>query len=483
MTPYLLLTDFFIWLLVIGIVLYARSVFYNPLARENWRLVFQSRIATASSVVLVLALLIALLDSVHFRLGAERQAQYGSPIISLLDLAVGSLAYERETSYSAPLAIYDLSQSTMETSEGTVRDYQRLKFGGAHLESESERFDDLLMLAYEGALLGLLVWGVFLWLVWLSVEVIQTKSITKHANMGIEAHKNTQNQKHSFFSFCRNHIALSTVIWTLFVVCLACGVIAKFAEFYHVLGTDKVGVDVLYASLKSLRTAMLIGLLTTLLTLPLGVALGLAAGYFQGWVDDIIQYIYTTLNSIPSVLLIAATVLMLQVALEANPDAFESATEKADLRLFFLCAILGLTSWTGLARLIRGEVLKMRELDYVLAARASGVGHTSILSQHLLPNLMHLILIAMVMDFSGLVLAEAVLSYVGVGVDPSTYSYGTMINAARLELSREPLVWWSLVAAFVFMLFLVLSANLFADAVRDAFDPRARQLKQSLVRV
>ena len=249
------------------------------------------------------------------------------------------------------------------------------------------------------------------------------------------------------------------------------------------LGTDKVGVDVFYIALKGLRTAMLIGLLTTLLTLPVGIAMGLAAGYFRGWVDDIIQYIYTTLNSIPSVLLIAATVLMLQVALDANPEAFASSVEKADLRLFFLCAILGLTSWTGLARLIRGEVLKMREQDYILAARASGVSSVKILFSHLLPNLMHLILIAMVMDFSGLVLAEAVLSYVGVGVDPSTFSYGTMINAARLELSREPIVWWSLVAAFVFMLLLVLSANLFADAVRDAFDPRARQLKQSLVRV
>ena len=89
----------------------------------------------------------------------------------------------------------------------------------------------------------------------------------------------------------------------------------------------------------------------------------------------------------------------------------------------------------------------------------------------------------MVMDFSGLVLAEAILSYVGVGVDPLTFSYGTMINAARLELSREPLVWWNLIAAFIFMLILVLSANLFADAVRDAFDPRARQLKQSLIRI
>jgi peptide/nickel transport system permease protein len=89
-----------------------------------------------------------------------------------------------------------------------------------------------------------------------------------------------------------------------------------------------------------------------------------------------------------------------------------------------------------------------------------------------MPNVMHIILIALVMDFSGLVLAEAVLSYVGVGVDPSMISFGTMINGARLEMAREPMVWWALAAAFGFMLTLVLSANLFADAVRDAFDPR-----------
>ena len=89
-----------------------------------------------------------------------------------------------------------------------------------------------------------------------------------------------------------------------------------------------------------------------------------------------------------------------------------------------------------------------------------------------MPNVMHIVLIAMVMDFSGLVLAEAVLSYVGVGVDPSTMSFGTLINAARLEMGRDPIVWWTLAAAFGFMLVLVLAANLFADVVRDAFDPR-----------
>ncbi|MDW8468483.1 MAG: ABC transporter permease subunit [Burkholderiales bacterium] len=100
--------------------------------------------------------------------------------------------------------------------------------------------------------------------------------------------------------------------------------------------------------------------------------------------------------------------------------------------------------------------------------------HARILSRHILPNVAHIVIIALVMDFSGLVLAEAVLSYVGVGVDPATSSFGTMINAARLEMSREPPVWWTLATAFAFMLVLVLAANLFADAVRDGFDPRVR---------
>jgi peptide/nickel transport system permease protein len=196
------------------------------------------------------------------------------------------------------------------------------------------------------------------------------------------------------------------------------------------------------------------------------------AGYFRGWVDDVIQYIYTTLNSIPWVLLVAAAVLIVQVFIEQNESSFSSVAERADVRLLALCVIIGLTGWTGLARLLRAETLKLRELDYVTAARAFGVSGPRILMRHILPNVQHLILISIVMDFSGLVLAEAILSYVGVGVDPVMNSWGNMINAARLELAREPVVWWPLVAAFSFMFALVLAANLFADAVQDAFDPR-----------
>ncbi len=211
--------------------------------------------------------------------------------------------------------------------------------------------------------------------------------------------------------------------------------------------------------------------------LPPALVFGIAAGYFKGRVDDVIQYIYTTLTSIPGVLLIAACVLMMQVYIDNNPDMFDTVAARADLRLFLLCLILGLTGWAGLCRLLRAETLKLRELEYVQAARAFGIGHWRIMRRHLLPNLMHIVLITLVLEFSGLVLYEAVLSYLGIGVDPSTPSFGTMIDMARLEMSRDPMIWWNLLGAFLFLLALVLSANIFADAVQDAFDPRTRRFK------
>ena len=163
---------------------------------------------------------------------------------------------------------------------------------------------------------------------------------------------------------------------------------------------------------------------------------------------------------------------MLQVYLNNNADQYNSLIERSDMRLFFLCMILDITSWTGLCRYIRAETLKLRELDYVAAARVQGVSHLKILTQHILPNVMHIVIITIALDFSGLVLAEAVLAYVQIGVDPTTESWGNMISSARLELARDPAIWWSLFGAFTFMFALVLAANLFADAVRDVLDPQ-----------
>jgi len=246
----------------------------------------------------------------------------------------------------------------------------------------------------------------------------------------------------------------------------------------HILGTDKVGSDVFFKALKGVRTGIVIGAGTTIVIVPFAILFGVLAGYYGGMMDDVIQYVYTTLASIPGVLLIVAFMLLfgstgyqggLVTAGHTVLDYFV-----LNERLFWLVLILGITSWTDLCRLIRGETLKLREMEYVDAARAFAVPRPTIIARHIVPNVMHLVLITFVLQFSALVLAEAVLSYIGIGVGPETGSWGNMINTARLELSREPVVWWSLLGAFVFMFGLVLPANIFGDAVRDVLDPRLR---------
>ncbi len=246
----------------------------------------------------------------------------------------------------------------------------------------------------------------------------------------------------------------------------------------HILGTGKVGNDVFFSALKGVRTGIVIGAGTTIIIIPFAIFFGVLAGFYGGIVDDIIQYVYTTLSSIPGVLLIVAFMLLFgqsgyQGGLVNEADTIMNFFVLND-RLFWLCFIMGITSWTDLCRLLRGEALKLREMEYVQAANAFGVSRSRMILRHIVPNVMHLVLITMVLQFSGLVLAEAVLSYIGIGVGAETGSWGNMINTARMELSREPVVWWNLLAAFVFMFALVLPANIFGDAVRDALDPRLR---------
>lgn len=448
MKPVLLWTDGLIFLLLAGLMLFVYLVRRHEHLRAPWRKVAADPIAAVAGVVLVFFAGIAVLDSMHFREalppGPGGEIHYSPEVKSVLDILTGPLADEQEKSYSAPFATRLLAKETVsEPGGGQAMAYPRLKFGGAQLADPGrEQAGDVAKRAGYGLAGAVLAWLTLWWLLrrWLG---------------GLPTAPAVRN--------------------TVLALCLVTGLLIALAPHYHVFGTDKVGQDVLYTALKSIRTGVLIGALTTLVTLPLSIGLGVSAGYFGGRVDDAVQYIYTTLNAIPSVLLIAAAVLIMQTQLESHPAWFETGTERADLRLLFLCLILGMTSWTGLARLLRGETLKVRELDYVLAARAFGVSDVRILSRHILPNVLHIVLISVVMDFSGLVLAEAVLSYIGVGVDPTMYSFGNMINSARLELAREPVVWWQLAAAFAFMFVLVLSANLFADSVQDALDPKSRR--------
>jgi peptide/nickel transport system permease protein len=444
-----LATDVLLWILLVSAAAYAWYCARRPHLAAPWARVFQSKAAVACSVILAAYVLVGLADSLHFRLRLESldrssAVAYSPEVLSVLDLALARLRERREKTYSAPLATRLYAKEQIELADGRqARDYPRLRHGGAHLENEADAPADIARSALAGLGGAAILWGILFF--------------------GLRPLA----RRYPQVPFAAAWVALAVLLAVM-------GPVASLAQHYHVLGTDKVGQDVFYQSFKSIRVSLIIGTVTTLVLLPLGVTLGIAAGYFKGWIDDAIQYLYTTLNSIPGVLLIAAFVLMLQVMIERNAELFPTAAHRADVRLLGLCAILGLTSWTGLARLLRGESLKLSQLEYIQAAHAFGVSDGRILSRHILPNVAHIVILTLVLDFSGLVLAEAVLSYVGVGVDPATTSFGTMINAARLEMGREPVVWWSLAAAFAFMFVLVLAANLFADAVRDGFDPRVR---------
>lgn len=260
-------------------------------------------------------------------------------------------------------------------------------------------------------------------------------------------------------------------LWTLLGIFLVFFFLYMISRHLHVFGTGQIGQDIFYQSMKSVRTGLFISLLTSMTMLPFALFFGLCAGYFGGFVDDIIQFIYTVISSIPSVLLIGACLLSWQFFAE-HYFANWTMMQQADARLLMICMLLGLTHWASLCRVIRAEVLKLREMNYIKAARLFSSSSFFILKQHILPNLMHIIIISVVLDFSYLVLAESLLTYIGIGVSPLTISWGNMINAARLELARTPVVWWPLVTAFSFMFILVLVCNLLADSIRKALNPR-----------
>ncbi len=431
-------TDYFVFLLLIMAIVLIIRIWNNAQLRKIWRNVINRPLNIVAMVILTGYVTIGILDSLHVE-------TKDNGIISVLDEILFPLWTHTERTYSAPFALYAFTKETILQADGKiVREYPRLQFAGKQLTPE-QKWPFIQHLLLQVCLQALVIWGalsaVLFWLF-------------------------GRNKVKSHFPWRSFLAAIGVMVFLIIFV-------FTFMPHFHIFGTNEVGEDVLYQTLKSIRTGLIIGTVTTLVMLPFAVLFGIMAGYFRGWIDDVIQYTYTTLSSIPAVLLIAAAVLTLQLVMDRHTDLFQTVESRADARLLALCAILGITSWTSLCRLLRGETLKLSQIDFIQAAHSLGASHASILFKHLLPNVFHIVLITIVLDFSGLVLAEAVLSYVGVGVDPSSYSWGTMINSARLEMARDPIVWWSLTAAFIFMFVLVLAANIFSDAIRDAFDPRS----------
>lgn len=525
----LIWTDVLVWLLVAGggawLVLALRREYWRVAARE----VATNRMAMLSLGVVLLYVTVGLLDSFHYRDYAEDGSPRG-PVKSLLDAVCAPLMDATEKTYSAPLAVKSFKKESVSApGSPVVRDYPYLAKAGSHLPDAREEHAsaDIAWRVAKGVIVALVMIGLYVGAVFgLRMLIrIPAERADGFARVGLRIALAlgavtllvsvavclaggwpADRSVGSLVLLASWRITLGLILGLLMVglyvgavlglrglirapegsareflrkglwvagflgvVTLLISVTASLAGDYHPLGTDKAGTDVLYIALKSVRTGLVIGTLTTLIVTPFAILFGVLAGYLGGWVDAAITYFYATLGSIPWILLVIAGMMILRLG-EGEEETFLTA----DKKLLYLCAVMGLTSWAGLCRLIRGEVLKLREVEYVQAAEALGAGRAGVMVRHLIPNVMHIVLISVVLRFSGLVLAEAVLAYIGIGVDPSMHSWGNMINAARLELAQDPVVWWQLVAAFVFMLGLVLPANLFGDAVRDALDPRLR---------
>ncbi|MBU0676762.1 MAG: ABC transporter permease [Verrucomicrobia bacterium] len=222
----------------------------------------------------------------------------------------------------------------------------------------------------------------------------------------------------------------------------------------HPCGTDGLGRDVLARLVQGTRIAFLVGIVTSIIAIPIGVILGCLAGYFGGKVDDFIVWLYTTMASIPGLLFILAIAMVVGQG------------------LLGVYLGIGLTTWVGLCRLIRGEVIKHKSSTYVTAARALGLGHARIIFRHILPNVFHIVIVTFTIRFPQAISTEVFLSFLGIGVQGEP-SWGIMISNSRLRLWQG--VWWEMTFVTIAIFLVVLAFNLLGDALRDALDPRLRE--------
>ncbi len=227
-------------------------------------------------------------------------------------------------------------------------------------------------------------------------------------------------------------------------------------------GTDIMGHSVFWQLVYGTRLALTVGIVSSLISMVIGTVLGVVAGYFGGWIDSLVIWLFSTFSSVPWIVLVIAIAAVLQTHEELN---------KKFAGLPTVILALSLTSWIGLCRLIRGEVLKLRDRDFIAAARAIGLDSFTILRRHIVPNVMHLIIIDFSLNIVNNVQAEVVLAFLGLGIIEKP-SWGRMIDDAKLDLLRD--VWWQLTAATIAIFVLSLTMNVLGDALRDALDPRLR---------
>jgi peptide/nickel transport system permease protein len=219
----------------------------------------------------------------------------------------------------------------------------------------------------------------------------------------------------------------------------------------HPLGTDALGRDVLSRLLYGARVSLWVGFVSVSIAGAIGTILGLMAGFFRGPVDEIVMRLVDVMLCFPSFFLILAVIAFL------------------DPNIATIMTIIGLTSWMGIARLVRAETLSIRERDFIAAARLAGAGNIRILLRHILPNTLAPVLVSATLGIAGAILTESALSFLGIGVQPPTASWGNMLLEGKQTLE---IAWWLSLFPGLSILFTVLGYNLLGESLRDLLDPR-----------
>lgn len=266
--------------------------------------------------------------------------------------------------------------------------------------------------------------------------------------------------------FISNRFAVAggLIVLTLFVVSFLAPYITPYSpddlDAYHVLlppssahwlGTDELGRDVLTRIIYGARISLKVGFVAVGIASVIGTVAGLLAGYFGSWVDQILMRLVDIMLCFPTFFLILAVIAMLEPS------------------IWYIMIIIGLTGWMGVARLVRAEVLSLRERDFILAARAIGASNSRIIFRHILPNALSPVLVAATLGVAGAILTESALSFLGIGVQPPVPSWGNMLTAGKDYLE---FAWWLSLFPGLAILVTVIAYNLVGEGLRDALDPR-----------
>lgn len=293
------------------------------------------------------------------------------------------------------------------------------------------------------------------------VEVMTTTQEVKKAQIGESLGKRALKKllKRKFVVLCFITVFIYTLIAILGYLDLLPDFQQRVGGKYEapswdvakILGTDIFGRSVLYKLLAGTKTAMTIGFVVTLISVPIGMVLGCLSGFYGKTVDAAINWVYSVISSVPYILLIIGISYVLGKGMSS------------------VCIALGAVSWVSLCRMIRGEVLKHKSREYVLAMRLIGASNATIMFKHILPNVMHLAIITSSLTIMGAIKSEVVLTFLGVGIQDGS-SWGTMVSDVSGELVNG--IWWPCISVTAIMFVIVYALNVVGDALRDALDPK-----------